>query len=146
MPVVHCSGAALGEIDHGCQGVGVDGEIRAREGRAQIGVRGTGAPSGAHRHVEATKAFLLEAVQIRRERVTRLPRCREPCGIQGVRKRAVGGLQRPGIAAIDVTAFGARLGAAKVGQYLTIGPARGPFFFPAFKVQRIAAHIDHAVD
>jgi hypothetical protein len=54
--------------------------------------------------------------------------------------------QRPGVAAIGVCAALKALRAAEVGQHAAIAPALGAFRLPALEIERMPAHIDHAID
>ena len=66
--------------------------------------------------------------------------------MQRVFQRAIAGVQRPGIAAVLVSSLLQRFGPAKVRQHVLIAPASRALLLPLVEVQRVAAHVHHAVD
>src|SRR5262249_49625725 len=103
-------------------------------------------PTVADGHVHPAKAFLLEAVHVLGQRVTRLPARFDPDGIQGVVELSPRGTELAVVTAIDVPATGAFLRAAEIRQHVPITPAVRALLLPAIEIQRIAAHIHQAVD
>ena len=113
----------------------------------QIGLGRRTARAVPHRHIHPAKAFLGIAIIVFGQAITCLLRRFEPCVMQGIVERAIAGRQRTIAAPIFVTAFGPAFGAFEIGQHIGIAPAGGAFLFlPAFEIERIAAHIDKAVD
>ena len=134
------------EQDFRREGVFDDGEVGAFSGGVEIGFGGGAAGAIAHGHVHAAEAFLAETVVILGARIAGLDGGIEPGLVERVLERAIGGGERAVAAAIGVAALLAAFGAFEIGQHLRVIPAARAFFLPAFEIQRIAAHIDEAVD
>ena len=145
-PIPHARGAAAVEHDAGREGMRHQRDAAARHRRMQVGARRTPAAAAMHRHVHAAEAFLLLPVDVLGRGIAGLARRLQPRRVQRVAHRAVLRVQRPVGAAPGIAAFRPRLGAAEIRQHVAIGPALGALAFPPVEVERVAAHVDHAVD
>jgi len=145
-PVTHPDRAPPVEEDPRRERVGADREVGPLHRRAQIRIGGAAALTPADRHLEIAEALLLETVHVVGQGVTGLPAGLEPGGVQGVLQQAAARRERSVRAAIVVAATGAALGALEVRQHVAVAPARCPLALPALVVERVAAHVHHAVD
>ena len=138
---------ALAFEDHvGHQRVGFDLEIRPAARRVEEGARRRPALAVLHRHLVVAEAFLVAVVVVLVLRIAaRLG------GIdEGVTKRVrlahVGDVQQAALAAAVVAVRLKMLRLLEVGQHLLVGPAAIAELAPGVVVERLAAHIEHAVD
>ena len=121
-------------------------EIAPLHRRPQIGVGGRPAHAVPHRHVEAAESLLLLAVEVGAHRIAGLPARLDEGVVERIALGPCARRQRPVAAAIGVGAAAQTFGAAEIGQHVAIAPARRAFLLPALEIERIAAHIDEAVD
>ena len=138
--------AASLEGDPGRERVRDDLEVAAFHRRAQIGVGGRPAHAVPHRHVEGAKPLLPLAVEVGADRIAGLTARLDEGVVERVAFEAARRRERPAVAAIGVGAAAKALGAAEVGQHVSISPALRALLFPALEIERMPAHIDEAVD
>ncbi len=113
----------------------------------QIGFGRRTARAVPHGHIHPAKAFLSVTVIVFGQTIAGLLRGIEPSVMQRIVEWAIACRERTIAAPIFVPAFGPAFGAFEIGQHIGIAPASGAvLFFPAFEIERIAAHIDEAVD
>ena len=124
-----------------------DGDVAARQGRAEISDGGAAALAVADRVLQAPEAFLLGGVVVVVGDGAELGRGRHERVVDIVLGRAPARLQRPVRAAIKAAAAGEALGALEIGQHVGIGPAAQPRRLrQAVVIEPMAAHVSHDVD
>ncbi|MNQ40681.1 hypothetical protein D3C85_543400 [compost metagenome] len=122
-------------------------QVRTAHGRAQVGVGGGAAHAILHRHVHGAEAFLHEAVGVVGLDIAGLGTGIDPGTVQRVlHVVAVGGAQRPAIAAIGIAALLVALGPFEVRQAVAIAPIAGAELLPFVEVVGMATDVDQAVD
>ena len=144
--VVDADRAAAVEGDSGRQRVGDHLEVGPLHRRPEIGVGGRPAHAVPHRHVERAKPLLPLAVEIGADRIARLPARLDEGVVERVAFAPMRRRKRSGVAAIGVSRPAKALRAAEVRQHVLVAPALGALLLPALEIERMPAHIDHAVD
>ena len=135
------------EHHFGNQGVLVQKHVVALQRRAQIGHGGAPASAFVGGHVHGAQAFLLVAVHVFGDGVARLLTRFDKCAVQRVAHGGRTDFERPAVAAIGIAADSARFGLFEVGQAMRIRPIlHTALQSPTLVIQRMAAHINHAVD
>src|SRR5207248_5511715 len=110
-------------------------------------LRGRAAPFAAPGHLRVRDAFLLFAVVVQGERITRLSRRLDKAVGQIEDRAVILDDQRAAPAAVfgvAIAAIGFRF--AEKRQYLVIAPAAAAHLRPIVVIGRVAADIQHAVD
>ena len=134
------------EDDIAHQRIGLDLEVRPVAGGIEEGARRRLAFAVLHRHLVVAEAFLVAVVVILVLRIAGGRGGIDEGIAQLVGVAHVGDVQRAALAAAVVAAALEILRLLEVGQDLRIGPAAIAELAPGVVVERLAAHVEHAVD
>ena len=137
---------AVRDLEPVDEGAAPEGQIRAAQGRAEIGVGGRPATPLPDRHLHRPEALLAVAVVVLGPAVAGLDPGLDEGARQGIGEPAAGDVQGavrsppPRFAAVGV------LHAPEIGKHVRETPAGGAHRLPGVEIATVAAHVDHAVD
>src|SRR5579863_113444 len=144
--ITHADRASSLNDDFCRERLAYDLQIPPLHGRPEISIGGGPAHAVLHRHIEPPEALLPLAVDIRRDGVTGLARRLDKGVVERIGRLAVTGRERALAAAVGIGAVAPAFGAAEVRQDVPVAPALRSFLLPTIEVERVAPHIDHAID
>src|ERR1700761_7426876 len=145
-PVVDTDRAAPLEGDLSREGMNGDLKVRAFHRRPEIGVGGRPSHAVPHRHAERAKSLLPLAVEVIAHRVAGLPAGLDEGVIERIAFAPMRICQGSRASTVGVSSALETLGATEVGEHVSIAPPFRALLFPALEIERMPAHIDHAID